>query len=347
MSIITVRGPIAASALGPTLPHEHIFCDTSPDYRPPPPHIQGLLDDMAVDLEAPITLRSLGFLRREPQWSVSNQVLDDYDEARDEWRWAVRAGIRGVIDCTPIGLGRKPELSRRLATELDLHIVGATGYYRQAFQPPEVADMSVVLLEQRFLREVTEGMDDTDIRAGLIGELGTSGDGIRPNEERVLLAAGRVQRQTNTPVYIHQEGRREVALRAIDLLVGEGADPARIHVCHINEQSWWQDVVDRGASVGLDCFGSTFSIDSEVRMNPTDQTRLDALKRIFDAGHGDRVLMSNDICMKSRLHAYGGWGYDHIQTNLVPFLRKDGFTDDDLERLFVHTPRWLLETGHD
>ncbi len=346
MAIITVNGPLDASELGLTLPHEHVFCDTSPDYREPPPHIRQLLSVLDVDLEAPITLRSLGFLRREPQWSVSNQVLDSYEDARDEFAIAMAVGIRGVIDCTPIGLGRRPEQSRRLAQELGLAIVGATGYYRQAFQPPDVFEMSVADLEERFLREVTEGMDDTTVRAGLIGELGTSGDEIRPNEERVLIAAGRVQRQTNVPVYVHTEGRLHVVLRAIEVLTGEGADPTRIHICHVNERPYWKDITDRGATVGLDCFGSTFSIDSELKMNPNDQVRIDALKVIFDAGLGDHALMSNDICMKSRLHAYGGWGYDHIQTNLVPFLRQSGFGDGDLATLFVETPRRLLETGH-
>ena len=271
MAIITVNGPIDAQELGPTLPHEHLFCDTSPDYREPPPHIRDLLAALDVDLEAPITLSSLGFLRREPQWSVSNQILDSYEDARDEFAIAMSVGIRGVIDCTPIGLGRRPELSRRLAQELGLAIVGATGYYRQAFQPAEVETLTVDMLEQRFLKEVLEGMDDTDVRAGLIGELGTSGDAIRPSEERVLIAAGRVQRQTNVPVYVHTEGRRYVVLRAIDILTGEGADPSSIHICHVNERPYWEDIVERGATVGLDCFGSTFSIDSELKMNPNDQ----------------------------------------------------------------------------
>jgi phosphotriesterase-related protein len=347
MAIITVTGPVDAAAFGPALPHEHIFCDTSPDYRQPPAHIRALMDSMDVDLEAPITLLSLGFLRREPQWSRDNQILEDYDEVRDEWAIAMRAGIRGVIDSTPIGLGRRPALSRRLSEELGLDIVGATGYYRDAFQPPEVEGMSVDDLEQRFLREVTLGMDETDIRAGLIGELGTTADAITPREERVLIAAGRVQRQTNVPVYVHTEGRRQVVMQAIGLLTGQGADVGKIHVCHVNERPYWKDIADLGATVGLDCFGSTFSIDSELKMNANDQVRIDALKRIFDAGYGASVFMSNDICMKSRLHRYGGWGYDHIQTNLEPFLRDQGFGDPELTQLFVINPRRVFDTGHD
>jgi phosphotriesterase-related protein len=240
-----------------------------------------------------------------------------------------------------------PEASRRLARELGLSIVGATGFYRHAFHPPWVEGMSVEAIESLLLGELTEGMDGTDVRAGLIGELGTTADAITPREERVLTAAGRVQRRSNVAVYVHTEGRREVVLRAIGILVGQGADPAKVHICHVHESPWWEDIVATGASVGLDGFGSTFSVDSETTMNPNDQARIDALKRIFDAGHGSRVLMSNDICMKMRLHRYGGWGYDHIQTNLWPFLRQAGFSDADLDLLFVDNPRRLLDDGRD
>ncbi len=103
-------------------------------------------------------------------------------------------------------------------------------------------------------------------------------------------------------------------------------------------------MVSRGATIGLDCFGSIFSIDSETAMNPTDQARIEDLREIFDSGHGDKVLVSNDICMKMRLHKYGGWGYDHIQTNLYPFLHRAGFTDAELSMVFEENPRRFLDT---
>ena len=144
---------------------------------------------------------------------------------------------------------------------------------------------------------------------------------------------------------VHTEGRRQVVLAAIATLTANGADPRRIHICHVNGAPWWRDVVETGATIGHDCFGSTFSIDSETKMNPTDAERIDDVRRIFDAGFGRSVLISNDICMKSRLHRYGGWGYDHIQTNLLPFLRQAGFTDEDLRVLFVENPRRLVDTA--
>ncbi len=347
MAIITVNGPIAGEELGYTLSHEHVFIDTSADFRPPPPGIAGLIAEMGVDLEAPITLESLGFLRREPQWSVSNQILDSYADAVAELGWARRAGVRSIFDFTPIMAGRRPADLRRLSVELGLHIVTGTGYYREAYHPPGVGRLSVDELEQRLLAEVTVGIDGTGVRAGLIGECGTTSKGISPAEERVLTAAARVQRATGVPVVVHTEGQREVVMAALRLLESSGADPTRVHICHVNGAAWWKDVVDTGATIGHDCFGSTFSIDSETKMNPTDQARIDDVRRIFDAGHGQSVLISNDICMKMRLHAYGGWGYDHIQTNLGPFLTAAGFGPDDLHLLFVENPRRLVETGRD
>lgn len=339
-----MTGPIEADQLGPTLPHEHIFCDTSGDFRAPPPQIAALAEEMGVDLEDEITLQSLGFLRREPQWSVSNQILDSYDDAVAELAWARRAGVTAVIDPTPIGLGRNPEAQCRLSRELDMHVIAGTGYYRDKFHPPEVSRMTIAELEDVIHRELTEGMDGTDIRAGFIGELGTSGAQITPTEEKVLIAAAHVQNATKVPIMVHTEGVRDVVIAAIRLLERHGADVERIHICHVNRAPWWKDVVSLGATIGLDCFGSTFSIDSEVAMNPNDQARIDDLRQIFDAGHGDKVLVSNDICMKMRLHRYGGWGYDHIQTNLYPFLERAGFTAAELALLFEENPRRFLDT---
>jgi phosphotriesterase-related protein len=206
--------------------------------------------------------------------------------------------------------------------------------------------MSISEIEEVIHRELVEGMDGTDIRAGFIGELGTSGAHITDSERKVLIAAARVQNDTKAPIMVHTEGILDTVLAALSLLESHGADLERVHICHVNRNPWWRDVVSQGASIGLDCFGSSFSIDSEIRMNPTDQARIGDLREILDAGYGDKVLVSNDICMKMRLHKYGGWGYDHIQTNLYPFMRAAGFTDAELRLVFEENPRRFLEWGH-
>ncbi len=344
MAVITVNGEISAGELGPTIGHEHIFSDTSKDYVEPPERVKAFMREQGISLEEPVSLRSYGLLMREPMWSVYNQILSDYGDAQEELALLKKAGIRSVLDPTPIGLGRDPVGLRELSRTLGMHIVTGTGYYRNKFHPPETATMTVEDIEEKMTREITVGIDGTGVRAGVMGELGTTGDRIFPNELKVLIAAGRVNRATNVPIMVHTEGRREIVMEALRILKGNGANLEKVHICHVCGAAYWREIVDTGAHIGLDDFGSTFNVDSELVMLKTDTQRIQDLKRILDAGYGHKVLIGNDICMVMRLHKYGGWGYDHIQTNLVPYMHKAGITDEQLHMLQVENPARFLDT---
>ena len=211
---------------------------------------------MDVDLEAEHHAPGLGFLWREPQWSVSNQILESYEDAVEELRWAKRAGAKSIIDPTPIGLGRKPEALRRLSTELDLHIVGATGYYREKFHPPEVETMTVAEIEETHPPRGRRGHGWARTSApGSSASWARAAPQIMPSEEKVLIAAARVQHETGVPIMVHTEGVRDTVLRAIALLDRNGADiEQRSHLpCepHSVVGRTWSA---RGATIGLDCF---------------------------------------------------------------------------------------------
>ena len=344
MAVITVTGEVSGDKLGYTLAHEHIFADTSPDYREPPEEVQAFLQRYDISLENGVNLRNFGWLMREPQWSVNNQILDSYDDALEELEIAKWAGIKSVLDPTPIGLGRDPAALRRLSLALDMYIVTGTGYYRQAFHPPETATMTVEDIEEKMTGEIMEGIEGTGVRAGVMGELGSSGGRILDIEMRTLIAAGRVNKATNVPIFIHKGGGRDLAMEILRVLQENGANLEKVHMCHVCEAPYWREIADTGASVGLDQYGSTFNVDSEVEMLPTDVERIRAPKGIIDAGYGHKVLIGNDICMKMRLHKYGGWGYDHIVTNLLPYMHKEGITDEQLHMVNVENPAEFLDT---
>ncbi|MBI1880740.1 MAG: hypothetical protein HYR94_21395 [Chloroflexi bacterium] len=343
MAVITVNGLINADELGVTSAHEHIFCDYSKDYVEPPEAMKSFMRELGVNLEEPITLKSYGFLMREPLWSVYNQILSDYDDAKEELAILKRAGVKSVLDPTNIGVGRNPLGLRRLGQELDMHFITATGYYRNKFHPPEAETLTVDEIEEKMIREVMEGIDGTNIRAGMIGELGTTGNNIFPRENKVLIAGGRAQKATRAPVMVHTEGQRDTVMAALKILEDNGANLEKVNVCHVNGASYWQEIVETGATVGLDCFGSTFNVDSELVMLATDVKRIKDLQRILDAGYGHKVLIGNDVCMKMRLHKYGGWGYDHLLTNLVPYMKKVGIMDEELHTLLVENPKRFLD----
>lgn len=343
MAVISVNGVIEADDLGVTAAHEHIFCDYSNDYVEPPERVKTFMREQGISLEQPITLKSYGLLMREPLWSIYNQILDDYDDAKEELAILKKAGVKTVLDPTNIGVGRNPAGLRRLSQELGMNFITATGYYRNKFHPAEVESMTVDEIEERIFQEVMVGIEGSNIRAGLIGELGTTGNTIYPRENKVLIAGARVNQRTNVPIMVHTEGREETVTAVLKILKENGANLEKVNICHVNGASYWQDILETGASIGMDCFGSTFNVDSEVVMLETDMQRIKDLKRVLDAGYGHKVILGNDVCMKMRLHKYGGWGYDHIITNLVPYMKKTGITDEQLHLLFFESPKTFLD----
>lgn len=299
-SIWTVRGPIPPAALGPTLMHEHLLCDF---YR-----VSGQL----------------------------NQLLNDEDLAVDELRALVEAGGRGLVECTTTDLGRDAGGLRRIAERTGLHVVMGTGWYRQPFYPPEIDRLSTAALAQRLIGELTDGVGETGIRPGVIGEIGVNLDYATAQEERVLRAAARAQRATGAPLTTHAS-MYPVGLVQLALLREEGVDPSRVVIGHCDTYlglDYHLAILEAGAYVQFDTVGRT-------HMNP-DARRADALVALLRRGWGERLLLSSDRCHRSDLVAFGGAGYGHVLTAFVDLLRQRGVTDDELRQLTVENPRRVL-----
>jgi phosphotriesterase-related protein len=95
--------------------------------------------------------------------------------------------------------------------------------------------------------------------------------------------------------------------------------------------------------VEFDLFGqeSSYYALSNIDM-PNDAVRLRAIRALIEQGHGDRVVISHDICYQTRLVAFGGHGYGHIFANVVPMMRRRDFSEAEIQAILVDTPRRLL-----
>ena len=189
--VMTVRGPIDPSELGPTMTHEHIFLDARHAWSP---------SEEILDAEAgtrPFETRLAGPSRWNQSAYRHNLVQspdDDYELISEEVGEYVRSGGRTIVELTVIGLNPEPGALARLSEDLEVHIVAGTGFYVSALHPPWVEDMSVSALADFLRREVTEGMGGTSVRPGIIGEIGTSetlvdveetgAEGFRPGSSR-------------------------------------------------------------------------------------------------------------------------------------------------------------------
>src|SRR6059058_5063639 len=91
--VITVLGPLDASTLGVTDSHDHLF------------------------LSSP---------------ALAGQEFGDLDKTIEEVVDAQQTGLQTIVELTPIGLGRQPELMRRVAETTGVNVIAATGFHRDA-----------------------------------------------------------------------------------------------------------------------------------------------------------------------------------------------------------------------
>ena len=341
----TVLGPVDPAGLGHTQVHEHLRADLSRFATPPSPGEAGPWHDRKVDLET-IRPRDYQWIRRYQRHHPGNLVLDDPDVAIEELADYRRLGGRTIVDETSIGIGRSPEGLVRIARATGLHVVMGCGWYVHVTHPPELASLSVDELTDRIVREVTVGVGNTGIRAGLIGEVGLSWP-VHPEEERTLEAAVAAQAETGLALQIHPGRDAEALFDAVERVVALGGRPDRTIVAHVERSLFAVEELVRLAETGcyleLDLFGyeSSYFPFAPIDM-PNDARRIDLLIGLRDAGYLDRLLVSSDIVQKVRLKRYGGEGYEHILENVVPLMLRKGLSADDVATITRANPAAVL-----
>ena len=353
--VMTVLGPVSADDLGPTVAHEHLLIDLSCYWqRPEDP-------DRAVLAEAPFEMSMIGIVKRDPFFSLDNNVLDDIALAIEEANEFKNLGGGTIVDVTPPDVGRDPLALQTIARSTGLNIVAGTAHYIHLAHPPGLEDEPTDEIAQRMITELTEGMEGTGIRAGVIGEIGTSHP-LHPREERVLRAAARAQQATGYPISVHVAPSARRGHDVLDILENEGTDLGRVVMGHLDLTlghldaefdeivGYHSSLADRGCYIQYDTCGVELYVPSgglgPPFWLPSDLTRLRAIARLLEAGHGDRLLLSQDVCTKKDLVHYGGFGYGHILRNFVHNLEEIGTSRTEIDRLLIGNPKRMLARQH-
>lgn len=334
----TVLGTIVPEAMGITLPHEHLLIDFKVMFAEP-----AAAGDKGRAWE-PVSLANLGWVRQHFNANLDNLRLTDEQVAIDEIRLFQHAGGSTVVDPTPATLARDPLALARIARATGLNVVMGSGYYVAASHPPDMDGKSVDELAREMIADVRVGAGDTGVRAGLLGEIGTTYPWTE-NERKVLRAAVIAQRETGAPLMVHPGRHPGMPMELAEFIRKEGGDIGRTIMCHID-----RTIADVGAVIELartgiwleyDLFGlenSYYPYNPSFDM-PNDGGRMAHVLALIEAGHGDRLLLSHDIAYKTSLVKYGGYGYHHLLVNVVPRLRRKGVDDAGLRRLLVDNPR--------
>jgi len=302
--VMTVTGPTPASALGVVDAHDHLFL-------------------------------------RSP--ALAGDEFGDLDRSTAEALEGRASGIDAIVDMTPIGLGRRPDLLRAVSRATGMPIIASTGYHRDAHYPNGhwVYTASVDVLAERIIRDLETGMDPGDwtdpsaepdpARAGAI-KAGASYHHASDAERRRLEAAAIGSRRAGVPILVHAE-IGTFGHEIVSLLEGHGVPPHRIILAHLDrnpDAELHAEIAARGVSLEYDTMGRTkYRPDSEL---------VDLIERVVGAGHRDRLLLGQDLGRRSSLRAYGGGpGMRYLMETFVPRLRRR-IGDEAVDAILVANP---------
>jgi phosphotriesterase-related protein len=334
----TVLGPIAGEAMGITLPHEHLLIDFEVMFKEP---VNGSERGLA---RQPVSLANLGWVRQHFSSNLDNLQLLDERVARDEALLFKHAGGQTFVDPTNRGLARDPLALARVARATGLNIIMGSGYYVDAAHPSNMGARTADEVAREIVADLTVGVDETGVRAGFIGEIGTTWPWT-DNEKKVVRAAVAAQRETGAALMIHPGRHERLPLEIVGFIRKEGADLGRTIMCHIErtivDPAVLLELAASGVYLEYDLFGletSYYPYNPAFDM-PNDGERMRQLLFLIERGHLRQLLMSHDIAYKHCLTKWGGFGYHHLLVNVIPRLRAKGADDKTIQTLLVDNPR--------
>lgn len=306
-TIQTATGPIDSDDLGFTLTHEHVVVGSPP--------VRQQFPDL-FDREAILDV------------AVPNLVA------------AREAGVRTIVDLTPITLGRDAGLIREAAERSGMQIVVATGLYY--FPDLYFAFASVEHLTELFVRDIRDGIGDTGVHAGVI-KCATQPE-LNPFNEKVLRASAQAHRQTGVPIGTHTFVTNRTGLDQTRVFKEEGVDLGRVIIGHSDDTddiSYLEEIINAGAYVGMDRIG--------IPRPRTSEERADMIAALVERGYADRVCVSHDSGVMEgydealKAERSPDWRYTFIPREFSAMLRERGVSDDALEQMTVRNPRAIFE----
>lgn len=342
--VTTVLGPVPAADLGYTLTHEHILNDvTSWAHRTS--SIGWDPEDLA---RRPVTEDILWDLRQDPFANLDNCRLDALDLAVAEVQRFADLGGGTIVETTGLGIGRDLAGLREVSRRTGVHIVAGTGFYLDPAQPAQVKGLAPEAIRDLILADLQDGEagpDGARARPGIIGEIGVGSD-FTPAERASLQGACLAARETGLALQVHLPAWFRLGEQVLDVVDAATVDPARVVLCHLGPSGgdlpYQERLLARGAVIQYDMIGmEVFYADQGVQC-PSDDENARWLTRLADRGHLERLLVSQDIFLKSLLRRHGGPGYGHVLQYFVPRLQRHGWDDAAVRRLLVDNPAELL-----
>ncbi|MEC3976110.1 phosphotriesterase family protein [Amycolatopsis sp. H20-H5] len=319
-TVETATGALDTAALGRVLMHEHLFV-LSPEFVENYPAHEGFDEREQI----PAAIRKLTEL--------------------------AAAGIDTIVDPTVIGLGRYIPRVARIAAEVDVAIVVATGLYTYNdvphylhFRGPGTMLGGEDPLVGMFVGDITEGIAGTTVKAAFL-KCATDAEGVTPGVERVLRAVAKAHRTTGAPIMTHSHAVSRRGLEQQAVLDSEGVDLGRVLIGHCGDTTdldYLTELADRGSLLGMDRFGLDLLLPFEDRVA--------TVAALCERGYAGSMVLSHDAsCYIDWLDhdqlpvLAPNWHYLHITRDVLPALRERGVSETDITTMLVDNPRRFFE----
>ena len=297
--LITTLGPKSADELGMILPHEHIFVDLGP-----------------------IEAENWRSATAEPVIALMTPYIEEIKAQ----------GITALVECTPMGVGRRADIDRAVSEATGLPVLVPTGIYRQPWVPDWAIQAGEDELADWMLSELTDEIEESGVQAAWI-KVSAGDDGITPVEAKILRAAARAGRETNAIIGSHTTRARMVRDQ-LDILEDAGYSAERFIWIHTQNEPDFDlhlEMARRGAWIEYDAIGSD-------RFD--DAWHVDHVRRVLDAGFGAQLLLSHDRGWYDPSKPGGGVPrpYTPLVASLLPALRTAGIDEATIRQITADNP---------
>jgi len=300
LHLYTTLGPIDERDLGVILPHEHVFVDLRTWDQP------GYGQAQAEDV---IRLMS------------------------PEIRRAQAAGVTALVDCGPLGVGRRADILKAVSEATNFPIVVPTGVYREPWLLPWIraADEARLVnwMRGELEDQIIENGVETGVKAGFI-KLSAGDDGITEAEAKVLRAAAKAAQGA---IIGRHTIRGRVVRDQLDIIEEAGYTPRRFIWIHTQAEPDFHlhlEMARRGAWIEYDSLG-----DPE-----NDAQFIQWIQKMLDAGFEDQILLSHDRGWYDPAQPGGGTPkpYTYLTEQFLPRLRAAGVPDPTIQKLACKNP---------
>lgn len=299
MKIQTVRDNINKDEIGITLSHEHLV----------------------IDLER---VRK----NKDSTFGYSDLIIKEIEKAKN-------LGVKTFVELTTNDMGRNVIELKKLSEKCNVNIIASTGFYLDEYHYDFINSKSKNFIADIFIKELTKGIDNTNIKAGIIGELAT-GSKIRNGEKKVLEAACIAQKELGCAVNTHCN-LGTLANEQIKIFEENKVNPEKIILGHIdlsNDTEYMINILSKGYNIAFDTIGKINYL--------SDEKRLENLITLINKGYDKQILLSQDISRISYFTDEKYHGYTTIMKSFIPKLKENGVNEKIIENLLINNPGRIL-----